>query len=229
MAEIFRPVYTATDPKTGKKIRRKSPTWWISYYDPNGVRHKVKDYTDRAATVARATELERRAARLDAGLVDATDEHAKRPLAEHAVDFRRYLAAKGNTADYVALMFGRLSAILDGCQFVKIGDIQASAVVEFLGTLRGQGKSTKTTNDYLSAVKGFTRVRHGLPGFRIGQHDAGIVQLRRRDADGNRASIMHQEQKAGRATIAAKRGQGDWRISGGEACGRSHLAWEVAT
>ena len=83
MAEIFRPVYTTKD-KTGKTIRRKSPTWWIRYYDANKRRHKVKGYTDRAATVAKGTELEKRAARLDAGLIDPTEEHAKKPLADHA-------------------------------------------------------------------------------------------------------------------------------------------------
>jgi hypothetical protein len=27
MAEIFRPSYTATDPKTGRNVKRKSPHW----------------------------------------------------------------------------------------------------------------------------------------------------------------------------------------------------------
>ncbi len=162
MAEVFRPVYTAINPKTGKKVRRKSPTWWIRFYDPSGRRHKVKGYSDRAATVAKATDLERNAERLDAGLVDPTDRHAKRPLAEHAEDFRRYLAAKGNTAEYVGKVLYRLTAVLDECRFVRISEIQASALVEFLARLRqgdkaGHGKSIKTANDYLSAAKGFTR------------------------------------------------------------------------
>jgi integrase len=164
MAEIFRPAYHV-DPATGKRVnagapgavRKKSPTWWIRYYTPDGKRHKVKGYRDKKATETKAAELERRGIRVDAGLVDASDVHAKTPLAEHAEDFRRYLAAKQNTADYVALTFSRLTAILDGCRFTKIGDVQASAVVGYLGTLRNDGKSVKTANDYLAAVKGFTR------------------------------------------------------------------------
>jgi site-specific recombinase XerD len=164
MAEIFRPAYHV-DPATGKRVnagtpgavRKKSPTYWIRYYTPDGKRHKVKGYPDKKATEAKAAELERRGIRLDAGLADPTDVHAKTPLAEHAEDFRRYLAAKQNTVDYVALTFARLMAILDGCRFTKIGDVQASAVVEYLGTLRNEGKSVKTANDYLAAVKGFTR------------------------------------------------------------------------
>ena len=164
MAEIFRPAYHV-DPATGKRanasfpgaVRKKSPTWWIRYYTPDGKRHKVKGYRDKKATENKAAELERHGIRVDAGLVDPAAEHAKKPLAEHAEDFRRYLAAKGNTEEYVAKILYRLTAVLDGCRFVKITDIQSSAVVEFLGALRGQGKSVKTANDYLAAIKGFAR------------------------------------------------------------------------
>ncbi len=157
MAEIFRPTYTVTDPKTGKRTKKKSRTWHIRYYTPDGERHRVKGYRDKKATENKAAELERRGIRVDAGLVDPADVHAKTPLAEHAQDFRRGLAAKGNTEEYVAKMLFRLTAVLDGCRFVKIADVQVSTVVEFLGTLRNEGKSVKTANDYLAAAKGFTR------------------------------------------------------------------------
>jgi hypothetical protein len=62
MAEIFRPVYHV-DPATGKRVkasspgavRKKSPTWWIRYYTPDGKRHKVKGYRDKRATESRRT------------------------------------------------------------------------------------------------------------------------------------------------------------------------------
>src|SRR5262245_39344215 len=115
MAEIFRPVYHV-DPATGKRVkakspgavRKKSPTWWIRFYTPDGKRHKVKGYRDKKATENKAAELERRGIRLDAGIVDPSDIHAKTPLAEHAEDFRRGLAAKGNTPEYVAKILFRL-------------------------------------------------------------------------------------------------------------------------
>ena len=66
MAEVFRPIYTAHDPRTGGRIRKKSPTWWIRYYTPDGYRHKVKGYRDKKATEAMAAELERRGIRQDA-------------------------------------------------------------------------------------------------------------------------------------------------------------------
>ncbi len=157
MAEVFRPSYTVTDFATGKKTKRKSKTYHVRYYAPDGRRLRVKGYRDRKATEALATKLERKSARLAEGIAEPSDEHAKRPLADHAEDFRRYLAAKGNTADYVALVSFRLTAVLDGCRFVRIADVQASALVEFLAGLRRDGKSVKTANEYLAAAKGFTR------------------------------------------------------------------------
>src|SRR3954453_20097033 len=108
MAEVFRPSYTTADPQTGERGKRISRTWWVRYYTPDGVRHKVKGYRDKKATETYAAELERRGIRLDAGLIDPTEKHAKKPLTEHADDFRRYLAAKGNTREYVALASFRL-------------------------------------------------------------------------------------------------------------------------
>jgi site-specific recombinase XerD len=157
MAQIYRPAYTLTDPTTGKKARRKSKTWHIRYYTPDGQRRRVKGYTDRKATESLAAELEKRAQRVDGGFADALDEHAARPLAQHAEDFRRRLAAKGNTPAYIDKALSRLAAVLDGCRFVKIADVRPSAVEECLAALRRDGKSIKTANDYLDAVKGFTR------------------------------------------------------------------------
>ena len=157
MAEIYRPAYTETDPETGKRVKRKSSRWHVRYYLPDGTRKRVKGYTDKKATEALAANLERRAAREAEGIIDATDAHAKRPLAEHAEDYRRYLAAKGNTARHVVKTVARLLRCLDRCRFVKTGDVQPSRVVEFLGELRAEGKGIATANYYLVAVKGFTR------------------------------------------------------------------------
>src|SRR6266571_3846143 len=104
MAEVFRPVYSVIDSKTGKRVKRKSRTYHVRYYTPDGERCRVKGYRDKKATETLGAELERKAIRQDAGMSDPTDEHAKRPLAEHAEDFRRYLVAKGNTAPYVSLV-----------------------------------------------------------------------------------------------------------------------------
>jgi integrase len=160
MAEIFRPTYTIVDPQTGKRTKRKSKRWWVRYYLPGGERRKVKGYPDRKATESLASELERRAIREHAGLTDPTEVHAKRPLDEHLAEYRDYLTAKGNTPKHVGMTESRICAVLDGCGFVKIGDVQPSTVVAFLAELRTREedpRSTTTANYYLTAIKGFTR------------------------------------------------------------------------
>ena len=69
MAQVYRPTYSYTEPKTGKKVKRLSRRWHIRFYSPDGQRHHVKGYRDRKATEALATELEKRGltARVDTG------------------------------------------------------------------------------------------------------------------------------------------------------------------
>src|SRR5260370_22639194 len=92
----------------GKRIKRKSRTWHIRYYTPDGERHRIKGYRDKKATEALATELERRGIRLDAGLADPMDEHAKKPLAEHASEYRRILLHQGDSPNHSAKTHSQL-------------------------------------------------------------------------------------------------------------------------
>ena len=89
--------------------------------------------------------------------MDPLDIHAKRPLAEHLADYNRYLTAKGNTPRHVSKTIARATACLDACRFIKLGDVQPSALLGFLADLRTAGKGIATANYYLTAVKGFTR------------------------------------------------------------------------
>jgi site-specific recombinase XerD len=157
VAEIFRPTYTYTNPTTGERTKKKSRTWHVRFYSSDGRRHRVKGFRDRKATEVLAGELERRAARLAAGLVDPIEESAKRPLAEHAEDYCHYLIAKGDTRGHVSRTMARLRACLDACRFIRISDLQPSVVLSFLADLRAKGRSIKTANYYLTALKGFVR------------------------------------------------------------------------
>ena len=41
MASVFRPTYTAIDPATGRRVKRRSKTWHIRYYLPDGRRLRI--------------------------------------------------------------------------------------------------------------------------------------------------------------------------------------------
>jgi integrase len=70
------------------------------------------------------------------GLTDPYADHRDRPLKEHLEDFRRYLAAKGNVAEHVNKTVAQCHAVIEGCRFKRMADVQPSAVVEFLAGLR---------------------------------------------------------------------------------------------
>ena len=72
-------------------------------------------------------------------MVDLFEAHRKRPLAEHVENFRQELASRNNTPDYVALVISRLSKLLDGCGFVRMSDLSASRVMDWLAKMRRNG------------------------------------------------------------------------------------------
>ena len=59
MASLFKPTYTKVDPKTGRKMKRKSRKWYVKYRDADGVVRRVPGYNDKEATRQLAADLER--------------------------------------------------------------------------------------------------------------------------------------------------------------------------
>jgi integrase len=70
------------------------------------------------------------------GLEDPFGEHRSRPMLEHLEDFRRFLAARGRVTEHVSSTFRQCQAVIEGCGFKKIDDIQPTAVAEFLAGLQ---------------------------------------------------------------------------------------------
>jgi integrase len=162
MASTFRPTCFKTDPKTGKRVKRKLCKGYVKYRTPDGIVHEVPGYTDREATRQLAARLERDSARRQEGIIDASAEHRKRPLAEHLEDFRKGLAAGGVSQKQVELTAGRARRVIDGCGFRSIADLSASRVQAFIAGMRASNRgnapaSIQTRNFYLAAVKQFVR------------------------------------------------------------------------
>jgi len=47
MASIFKQQYTAKDPKTGKRVKKKTQFWYVDYKGLDGIRKRVKGYKDK--------------------------------------------------------------------------------------------------------------------------------------------------------------------------------------
>ncbi|MBL8825955.1 MAG: site-specific integrase [Planctomycetaceae bacterium] len=172
MASLYKKSTTATDPKSGRKVKRKSAKWWGKYRDPASGKVKwVSLATDKAASQAMLNRLVTRAENLAAGRLDPSDEHQRRPLTQHLTDFTKNLSDRGNTTDHIKSTTQRVQDVLMGCRFTFINDISASRVQSFLADLRAGGRALAThdetlskrptsianANHYLRAMKMFTR------------------------------------------------------------------------
>ena len=191
MARVYKPTYTKPVPpdaeivvRNGKRFVRikkrngradfapltqdglrcllEAEHWYARYKDANGVWRKKKGYTDKEATEELARKLQRHADREKEGLTDPFESQRSRPLIEHLDDYRRYLEAKGNGVDHVALTISRIQRALVGCHFDYMRDLSPSRLLEWLADARrgattnhqhreyaagGIGKITKTYAD----------------------------------------------------------------------------------
>ena len=116
MARIFKQQYTVKEQDGGKRTQ-KSRKWYVEFRDGQGIRRRVPGYTDKQATQQLASELERKAAREQAGLVDRFEEHRKRPLEQHVDDWAAALVGKGSGARQVRLVTSRARTAISKCKF----------------------------------------------------------------------------------------------------------------
>jgi integrase len=125
--------------RDGQKYLKPSKCWYFDIPDANGKPKRTKGFTDLKATETLANERVRKAERLRSGFSDPTEEHVRRPLAEHLNDYGAYLEAKANTPEHVAQTTSRITALLSGCGFVFPLDTDAGKVSEWLNALRRDG------------------------------------------------------------------------------------------
>ncbi|MBC7818740.1 MAG: hypothetical protein IAG10_17765, partial [Planctomycetaceae bacterium] len=155
MANVFKRTYWATDPKTNKRVRRRTKKWYGKYLDQDGIRQRVALCSDKAASEEMLAEFKRKVMRGNAGLTDPFEKHRQRPIGEHVVAFRKHLEAKRNSAGHVNTTIQRVSAFCDACSWRQIGNISASRVESYLADQRAAGMSVASSNHYLRAIKGF--------------------------------------------------------------------------
>lgn len=159
MARIYKQHYSKINPTTGEQIRRKSRKWYIAYRDHDQIRRTVPGFTDKEATVQLAAQLERTAAHRAVGLVDSFQEHRIAPLKERHIEaYKAALEARGRCPKHIQPTISRIRAIVDGCQFRTVSDVEAhpGRVLEWIAAQRTKknGILKTTGNKYLAAIKG---------------------------------------------------------------------------
>ena len=139
--------------RNGKK--RKSEKYYFKYKDADGHWKRKCGYSDKEATRQLAAQYEKDAARGATGLTDHYQDHKKRSVFEHLECYRRHLETKDNTPDHVQRTISRVKSILEGCGSLNTHEIDAARVNGYLLERRQGGLGKKTSNHYLTAIKGF--------------------------------------------------------------------------
>ncbi len=142
--------------------RNGSGPWIVRWFDHTGRRREKSSRTTDKATAERIlARLIDDTAQRTQGLIDASaDRFAaadRKPLESHLADWQTGLIAKGVTKKQVDLVAKRVEVVLAAVTAAKASDVTASAVREAIGELRNNGKSLRTCNHYLRAIKQFSR------------------------------------------------------------------------
>ena len=157
MASLYKKPVMVVDPATGRKIKDKSKKWWGQFKDAHDQLKRVPLSIDKAAAQAMLNKIVQRVEREKAGLVDPTEEQRKRLLTDHLKEFESYLRNKGVGQRQYVESLAKLRKLVATRKWLRIGDITAGGVLEFLGQLRRDGLSAQTYNNYLVVIKQFTR------------------------------------------------------------------------
>ncbi len=143
------------------RIVAEANKYTIEYFDQNGKRRRVSAETpDRDAAVRFAAKLENDAMLRRNGIIDASHDRFatqnRRSIRDHLAEFVTDLRSRGNTAQHCTETCEKVRVVVDRCRAEYISDLTASAVQRAIGDLRNEGRSLKTCNHYLAAIKNFS-------------------------------------------------------------------------
>ncbi|MBC8350390.1 MAG: site-specific integrase [Planctomycetes bacterium] len=160
----------ATVYKRGGKGKRGG-RYYISYFDHRGQRvSRSARTTDKATAERIAAKLEADAALRRDGVIDPTLEgvskESQRTIESHLADYEAKLRAADRTEKHVRYTRQFVEWICTFAGFGVVADITADGVHRYAQNLRDQGRSSRTIQSHLNAIKSFTKwlvEHHKLP------------------------------------------------------------------
>jgi integrase len=150
MASIFKRGYWAND-EQGKRVRRKSSTYYIKYTDGDGKSQRVRGYKSMEKTRTLAAQLEGKAANGP----DPFSRHRGTLLSKHLADFKESMQVQALDSAYIASTVSSIERMLDGCNIQLFGDIDPTKVEKWLDARRGPRFGLRSFNAYVKAFKCF--------------------------------------------------------------------------
>ena len=156
MASIYKP--TRVDPDTGERIKYRC--WRIAYIDENGIRKTVKGYKDKAATEAKAREIEKNIERLKAGLPVA--EQGSKATEAAIEEYAAELIRRGSPPDGPHVYENRrqLKRLIAECNWPTLRAVTAATFGSWLAQRAAENMAPRTMNHYhtrLPLIPGLVR------------------------------------------------------------------------
>ncbi len=160
----------ATVFKRGGKGNRGG-SYYIQWFDHNGKRQsKSARTTDKATAERIAGKLESDVALRRDGVIDPDlDEIGKesqRSIESHLTDYEAKMRAANRTEKHVKNTAQFIRSIAANAGFQTAAEMSADGVNRYAGKLRDQGRSARTIQAHLTAIKGFAKWladNHKLP------------------------------------------------------------------
>jgi len=178
--------------KSGDKILIETQHYHIEFEDNNGIRRRLKAYTNERASERLADKIEslldcQRNSRqpddelskwleripatirdelIEFSLLDAQRTAAGKTLDELISKFDKSLQAKERTPKYIKETVMQLRRVFDGCKFRYWSNITPTQVETYLKDLRERGIGHRRSNAYLKSTKQFCKwvVESGYAG-----------------------------------------------------------------
>lgn len=213
----------------GDKIVTEDAKYSIVYVDRGGKRRLVAGTTDYKATEAVANSLDGKQFLRKQGIIDATAEataeHGRKPITEHAADYINVLGSRDVTAKHVSHVEKHLNEIISVCELRALSELNDTRVAKLVDVLKDdRGRSARTINSYLVSLRGFVRwlVRDGRLNVytRLGLLDLHGAAERLPDLDTptNLASAVASARGPQGGAAGHNMPQATDRGTGGEAC-----------
>ena len=159
--------------KRGGKGNRRGfwyVSWWVTENGRRRRRTKCTTTTDKATAERIVNKYEsdealRREGVIDPAL-DSISRESRRTLESHLIDYDNKLQAGGRSEQYIGQTKRYIREIAAAAGFITAADIEPDGVNLYANSLKDRGKSARTIQASLTAIKGFAKwlaSNHKLP------------------------------------------------------------------
>lgn len=135
--------------------------WYLDYEDQNGNRVRECTKTSDKATAKQILALrEAEVAKLREGVIDpslqSTSQELRRPITEHIDAMINSMHTQGRSETHIEKTQRHIRSIVQFCHAKTLSDLTAEKVERFAVEQRTSGKSARTIQQKLAAIKQFT-------------------------------------------------------------------------